>query len=81
MNDRILYGWEDPPNIRYKYEYRSAIDAPEDEIFVSKNQFNNRFKNAHEMFKMFIEDDEIDMLQIVVGPDSYKLSRITHNEV
>jgi hypothetical protein len=62
--------------MKFKYEYRSAFYEEEDIVFNTKEEFRFHFRNATSpAFEMFIEDDEIDILQIVCGPESYKLIR------
>ena len=67
--------------MQYKYEYRSAFEPDEDEVFHTEEAFRQRFRNASPLFENFIEDEEIDILQVVCGPESYTLRRMYTNEV
>jgi len=66
--------------MKYQYKYDSAFYDAEEEIFDTEEEYRIRFRDAHSMFGMFIDNEEIDMLKVVCGPESYTLRRVYESE-
>jgi len=67
--------------MKYKYEYRSVFNPDENETFDTEQAFRDRFRNAHSMFGIFIDEEKIDMMTVVLGPESYTLYRVHEQEL